>query len=222
MAWHLAQLNVARLRAPLDDPLIADFVDNLERVNALAEHSAGYVWRLQTDEGDATAVRAFDDPLVILNLTVWTSVAAARRVRLPLRSRGVPAAQAGVVRASGGGAPRDVVGAPRPPADRRGGPRPARGPAEQRALGAGLHVPITSVPAGRRRGRRTPRRRSQRLPGLSPQSTDTGQTATSAGVTPVSHGRAYENVSWVVPTFIPSNTNRCTPLLPGWASPSAS
>ena len=76
MAWHLAQLNVARLRAPLDDPLIADFVDNLERVNALGEHSPGYVWRLQTDEGDATAVRAFDDPLVILNLTVWTSVEA--------------------------------------------------------------------------------------------------------------------------------------------------
>ena len=56
MAWHLAQLNVARLRAPLDDPLIADFVDNLERVNALGERSPGYVWRLQTDEGDATAV----------------------------------------------------------------------------------------------------------------------------------------------------------------------
>ena len=43
MAWHLAQLNVARLRAPLDDPLIADFVDNLERVNTLGEHSTGYV-----------------------------------------------------------------------------------------------------------------------------------------------------------------------------------
>ena len=76
MAWHLAQLNVARLRAPLDDPLIADFVDNLEHVNALGERSPGYVWRLQTDAGDATAVRAFDDPLTILNLTVWTSVEA--------------------------------------------------------------------------------------------------------------------------------------------------
>jgi hypothetical protein len=76
MAWHLAQLNVARLRAPLDDPLIADFVDNLEHVNGLGEGSPGYVWRLQTDAGDATGVRAFDDPLTILNLTVWTSVEA--------------------------------------------------------------------------------------------------------------------------------------------------
>jgi hypothetical protein len=74
--WHLAQLNIARLRAPLDDPSIADFVDNLEAVNALAEQSRGFVWRLQTDEGDATAVRAYDDELVIINLTVWESVEA--------------------------------------------------------------------------------------------------------------------------------------------------
>jgi hypothetical protein len=76
MDWHLAQLNVARLRAPLDDPGIADFVDNLEAINGLAERSPGFVWRLQTDEGDATAVRAYDDELVIINLTVWASVEA--------------------------------------------------------------------------------------------------------------------------------------------------
>jgi hypothetical protein len=73
---HLAQLNIGRLLAPLDDPRIAGFVDNLESVNALAEASPGYVWRLQDDSGDATSIRAFDDELMILNLTVWASVEA--------------------------------------------------------------------------------------------------------------------------------------------------
>jgi hypothetical protein len=74
--WHLAELNVARLRAPLDDPRTAEFVDNLERINALGDASPGFVWRLQTEDGDATAVRAFDDEQVIVNLTVWESVDA--------------------------------------------------------------------------------------------------------------------------------------------------
>jgi hypothetical protein len=73
---HLAQLNIARLLAPLDDPRIADFVDNLEPINALAEASPGYVWRLQDEHGDATSIKAFDDELVILNLTVWASLEA--------------------------------------------------------------------------------------------------------------------------------------------------
>jgi hypothetical protein len=73
---HLAQLNIARLLAPLDDPRIADFVDNLVPVNALAEASPGYVWRLQDEHGDATSIKAFEDDLVILNLTVWESVEA--------------------------------------------------------------------------------------------------------------------------------------------------
>ncbi len=73
---HLAQLNVGRLRAPIDDPLIDDFRNNLEAVNALAEVSPGYVWRLQDDNGDATGIKAFDDDLEILNLTVWESVDA--------------------------------------------------------------------------------------------------------------------------------------------------
>ena len=76
MSWHLAQLNIARLRAPLDDPMIAEFVANLETVNGLAETSPGFVWRLQTEDGDATSVQAYDDELVIINLTVWTSVEA--------------------------------------------------------------------------------------------------------------------------------------------------
>src|SRR5215211_1575777 len=75
---HLAQLNVARLRAPVDDPMIDDFRNNLLRINALGDASPGAVWRLQTEDGDATAIKAFDDPLVILNLTVWESVEALK------------------------------------------------------------------------------------------------------------------------------------------------
>jgi hypothetical protein len=73
---HLAQLNIGRLRAPIDSPEIAEFADALDRVNALAEASPGFVWRLQTDEGNATSVRPFPDEDVIVNLTVWTSVEA--------------------------------------------------------------------------------------------------------------------------------------------------
>src|ERR1041385_2899087 len=75
MTWHLAQLNIGRLRAEVDDPSIAEFMDNLDPINALAEASPGFVWRLQTDEGNATAIRAFpDDPLMVLNLSVWESM----------------------------------------------------------------------------------------------------------------------------------------------------
>jgi hypothetical protein len=73
---HLAQINVARLRAPIDDPATAEFVEGLERINALADTSAGFVWRLQTEDGNATAVRAYDDELVIVNMSVWTSLEA--------------------------------------------------------------------------------------------------------------------------------------------------
>src|SRR5258708_40285636 len=71
---HLAQLNVSRLRALIDDPLIDDFRTNLERINALAEQSPGYVWRLQDETGNATGIKPFEDDREIVNLTVWTSV----------------------------------------------------------------------------------------------------------------------------------------------------
>ena len=77
MTWHLAQLNIGRLRAEVDDPSIAEFMDNLDPINALADAAPGFVWRLQTDEGNATAIRAFpDDPLMALNLSVWESIEA--------------------------------------------------------------------------------------------------------------------------------------------------
>src|ERR1700682_2417218 len=71
---HLAQLNIGRLRAPMDDPIIDDFRLNLPSVNALAEVSPGYVWRLQDESGDATSIKPFGDDLEIINLTVWEPI----------------------------------------------------------------------------------------------------------------------------------------------------
>lgn len=79
MRCHLAQLNVATLRAPLDDSSITDFREGLDPVNAAGEAADGFVWRLQTDDGDATAIRVSDDPLSIVNLTVWESIEALRQ-----------------------------------------------------------------------------------------------------------------------------------------------
>jgi len=78
MAPHLVQLNIATLRHPLDDPRSADFVNGLPTVNAAAEQSPGFVWRLQSDSGDATDIKVFENPLVIVNLTVWTSIEALK------------------------------------------------------------------------------------------------------------------------------------------------
>jgi hypothetical protein len=75
--YELAQLNVANLKAPLDSPLLADFVANLDRINALAEQSSGFVWRLQTAEGDATALRPLGDD-VLVNMSVWKDVDSLR------------------------------------------------------------------------------------------------------------------------------------------------
>jgi Domain of unknown function (DUF3291) len=72
---ELAQLNIARALAPLDDALMDGFVERLGEINRLAEHSHGFVWRLiDTMGADATGIRAYDDPLVIVNLTVWTGI----------------------------------------------------------------------------------------------------------------------------------------------------
>jgi heme-degrading monooxygenase HmoA len=74
--YHLAQCNIARLQSPLDSPQLAEFVAALEPVNQLADHSPGFVWRLQTEDGDATAIRAFDDEMLIVNMSVWESIEA--------------------------------------------------------------------------------------------------------------------------------------------------
>jgi heme-degrading monooxygenase HmoA len=75
---HLAQVNIALPREPLDSPALAQFVAALEPINALADASPGFVWRLQTDDGDATGIRAFGDDRLIVNLSVWESLHALR------------------------------------------------------------------------------------------------------------------------------------------------
>lgn len=71
---HIAQLNIGRARAAMDDPPMAGFMAKLDEINALAEASPGFVWRLQDDSGNATAISVFDDPRIILNLAVWRSI----------------------------------------------------------------------------------------------------------------------------------------------------
>lgn len=74
MTHHLAQINIARLVAPIDSPALADFVAGLTSINALAEASPGYVWRLQTPAGDATSLHPYADERIIINLTVWETL----------------------------------------------------------------------------------------------------------------------------------------------------
>jgi len=69
--YHLAQYNIARLLAPLDSTQLADFVVNLDRINQVGDRSPGFVWRHQTAEGNSTAVRVRDDPMIIINFSVW-------------------------------------------------------------------------------------------------------------------------------------------------------
>lgn len=75
--WHLAEINIARLRAPLTDPLLADFVAQLDEVNRIAEESEGFVWRLKDDNGAASSYVQFDDDTrLIVNMSVWRTIEA--------------------------------------------------------------------------------------------------------------------------------------------------
>ena len=91
--YQLAQFNIARMLAPIDSPVMAGFVSQLPVINELADCSSGFVWRLQTAEGDATAVRIYDDPLIIVNMSVWESIDSLRNFAYksahagPLRDR---------------------------------------------------------------------------------------------------------------------------------------
>lgn len=76
MEWHLAQMNVGTTVGPLDSPALAAFVAQLDEINALAERSPGFVWRLQDESGNATAIKPAANPNFIVNLSVWQSVEA--------------------------------------------------------------------------------------------------------------------------------------------------
>jgi len=72
--YHLAQLNIARGLGTMEDPIMADFVAQLDGMNALAEASPGFVWRLKDESGNATDMQLFTDPLLIVNMSVWEDV----------------------------------------------------------------------------------------------------------------------------------------------------
>lgn len=76
--FELAQVNIARAKGEMSDPVMAEFMANLPAINALAERSPGFVWRLQTEDGDATAVRPYDDMRILINLSVWADLASLR------------------------------------------------------------------------------------------------------------------------------------------------
>ena len=87
MPFHLAQCNIVKLKAPLDSPVVAGFVAALDPINALADAAPGFVWRLKTEDGDATSIRVFDDDQILLNMSVWESIEALHGLRLSKRSQ---------------------------------------------------------------------------------------------------------------------------------------
>ncbi len=74
--YHVAQANIALMRAPLEDPIMESFRSQLDRINAIADQSPGFVWRLQTHGGNATAIRAYEDERLLFNMSVWETVEA--------------------------------------------------------------------------------------------------------------------------------------------------
>jgi hypothetical protein len=71
---HLAQLNIATPKYPMDSPELRDFVNNLDPINAIAELSPGFIWRLKDDSGDATDIRIDGEPDLLINMSVWADV----------------------------------------------------------------------------------------------------------------------------------------------------
>jgi hypothetical protein len=78
-AYELAQLNIGIIKGAMDSPVMAQFAANLERINALAERSPGFVWRLKTEAGDATAIRPFADANMLVNMSVWQDLESLRQ-----------------------------------------------------------------------------------------------------------------------------------------------
>ena len=121
--WQVAQVNIALLRAPTDFPHLQDFVSMLEPINALADGSPGFVWRPQTETGDATGIRAFDDDRIIVNLSVWETIEALGR--FVFASRTTRSFGAGAIGSNGWPRPTWRSGGSPP-----GLPRPSRSPSD--------------------------------------------------------------------------------------------
>lgn len=78
-SFNLAQINIAKAKDELTSETMQGFVARLDEINLLADQSPGFVWRLQTEDGDATALRIFDDPLLIINMSVWQDIEALKK-----------------------------------------------------------------------------------------------------------------------------------------------
>ena len=76
--WQLAQVNIGRARGAITDAIMSGFVSQLEEINALAERSPGFVWRLQTEDGNATAIRPYEDDRIMINMSVWADLETLR------------------------------------------------------------------------------------------------------------------------------------------------
>jgi len=77
--YELAQLNIGIVKGPMESPVMADFAANLDRINAIADSAPGFVWRLQTADGNATAIRPFENENMLLNMSVWRDVDSLNR-----------------------------------------------------------------------------------------------------------------------------------------------
>ncbi len=77
--WHIAQLNIGMMMGKnIDDPVMKEFVAQLDAINALAEQSNGFIWRLKSDEGNATSYNPYQDERIIINFSVWQNVEALK------------------------------------------------------------------------------------------------------------------------------------------------
>jgi hypothetical protein len=77
--YHIAQINIGRIKGPIDGPIMAGFVARLDELNALADRSPGFVWRLQTSAGNATYFRPYADDRILMNMSVWQNVDALKQ-----------------------------------------------------------------------------------------------------------------------------------------------
>jgi Domain of unknown function (DUF3291) len=72
--YHLAQVNIGKILAPMDSEVMSEFKNNLDRINALAEASEGFVWRLKEENNNATSIKVFEDDFMLINMSVWKDI----------------------------------------------------------------------------------------------------------------------------------------------------
>jgi len=76
--YNLAQINIALAKSEMDTEIMEGFVSRLDEINKTADNAEGFVWRLQTEDGDSTAIRVFDEPLLLVNMSVWENIEALK------------------------------------------------------------------------------------------------------------------------------------------------